>query len=238
MLHRAARRGLDRGRARCSAWTSGAGASKRPSGTPSTWRLATSAAVGPARLRGELGTGDPLSVADRMALRRPDRGDDGTDRQGRRGLPRGVADRTVVSGGTVRALARLATARARRRPSAGPGEVNQVELPAHQVLELADQLAGLDLRARLALPGMQARRAPLLPGGRGRPGHRGVRARGGTVRGERMGTARGGDPRRPGPSLSATPVRPGTCPRSTAGTNSLDVAERPTGAIGRRPMPA
>jgi exopolyphosphatase / guanosine-5'-triphosphate,3'-diphosphate pyrophosphatase len=126
--------------------------------------LATSAAVGPARLRGELGTGDPLSVADQMAL---------AARTAQTMTPivnavsdyPGVTDRTVVSGGTVRALARLATARARRRPSAGPGEVNQVELPAHQVLELADQLAALDLRARLALPGMQARRAPLLPVG-------------------------------------------------------------------------
>ena len=126
--------------------------------------MATSAAIGPARLRGELGTGDPLSVADRIALRA---------RTSEAMAPiasaigdyRGVTERTVVSGGTVRALARLATARARRRPSAGPGEVNQVELPAGQVLELADQLAKLDLRGRLALPGMQARRAPLLPVG-------------------------------------------------------------------------
>ncbi len=126
--------------------------------------VATSAAVGPARLRGELGTSDPLSGEDQTALR---------DRTARAMAPivsavaayPGIADRTLVSGGTVRALARLATARARRRPSAGPGEVNQVELPARQVAELADQLATLDLRSRLALPGMQARRAPLLPVG-------------------------------------------------------------------------
>lgn len=126
--------------------------------------LATSAAVGPARLRGELGTGDPLSVADQMALAARTAQTMAPIASAVSDYP-GVTDRTVVSGGTVRALARLATARARRRPSAGPGEVNQVELPAHQVLELAHQLAGLDLRARLALPGMQARRAPLLPVG-------------------------------------------------------------------------
>jgi len=126
--------------------------------------MATSAAVGPARLRGELGTGDPLSDGDQAALR---------TRTAETMEPialavaryGGVTDRAVVSGGTVRALARLATARARRRPSAGPGEVNQVELPARQVAELAEQLSRLDLRARLALPGMQARRAPLLPVG-------------------------------------------------------------------------
>jgi exopolyphosphatase/guanosine-5'-triphosphate,3'-diphosphate pyrophosphatase len=126
--------------------------------------MATSAAIGPARLRGELGTGDPLSVADQIALRA--RTADAMAPIARAVADHnGVIDRAVVSGGTVRALARLATARARRRPSAGPGEVNQVELPAPQVLELAEQLAHLDLRARLALPGMQPRRAPLLPVG-------------------------------------------------------------------------
>jgi exopolyphosphatase/guanosine-5'-triphosphate,3'-diphosphate pyrophosphatase len=126
--------------------------------------VATSCAVGPARLRGELGTGDPLSEADQAVLRARTAEAMVPIANTIAGYP-GVAERTVVSGGTVRALARLATARARRRPSAGPGEVNQVELPASQVGELADLLAGLDLRARLALPGMQPRRAPLLPVG-------------------------------------------------------------------------
>ena len=125
---------------------------------------ATSAAVGPARLRGELGTGDVLSDADRAALaeRTAEELAPITTLVG--GYP-DVAARTVVSGGTGRALARLATAWARRRRSEGPGEVNQVELPAAQVAELAGRLARLDLRARLELPGMQARRAPLLPVG-------------------------------------------------------------------------
>jgi len=126
--------------------------------------VATSAALGPARLRGELGTGDVLSDADQDVLvaRTIDELAPVTRALG--AYP-GVAARTVVSGGTVRALARLATARARRWPSSGPGEVNQVELPAGQVAELAAMLAPLDLPARLALPGMQARRAPLLPVG-------------------------------------------------------------------------
>jgi exopolyphosphatase/guanosine-5'-triphosphate,3'-diphosphate pyrophosphatase len=41
--------------------------------------------------------------------------------------------------------------------------VNQVELPTLQVVELASRLAVLDLRERLALPGMPPRRAPMLP---------------------------------------------------------------------------
>jgi exopolyphosphatase / guanosine-5'-triphosphate,3'-diphosphate pyrophosphatase len=126
--------------------------------------LATSAAIGPARLRGELGTGDPLSRGDQAGLRARTAEAMRPIVDALSDFP-GMAERTVVSGGTVRALARLATARARRRLSAGPGEVNQVELPNQQVVELADQLARLELPARMALPGMQARRAPLLPVG-------------------------------------------------------------------------
>lgn len=126
--------------------------------------VATSAAIGPARLRGELGTGDPMTPGERRILQERTVEAMAPVLRAVGGYP-GVAARTVVSGGTVRALARLATARARRRPSAGPGEVNQVELPAEQVCELAERLAALDLRARRQLPGMQARRAPLLPVG-------------------------------------------------------------------------
>jgi exopolyphosphatase/guanosine-5'-triphosphate,3'-diphosphate pyrophosphatase len=124
--------------------------------------LAMSAPVGATRLQGELGTGDPLSATDRSAIR---------DRTVAALVPvrsalagyRGVTTRTVVSGGTARALARLAMARIRGRTSGRASEVNQVELPTGQVAELASQLAVLDVRERLALPGMPARRAPMLP---------------------------------------------------------------------------
>ena len=77
-----------------------------------------------------------------------------------------AADRAIASGGTVRALARLAMVLHRPLPSStsvSALQVNQVELPAGQLHELADRLVSLDLDARLALPGVQARRAPLLP---------------------------------------------------------------------------
>lgn len=121
--------------------------------------LATSAPVGATRLQGELGTGDPLSVADLAAIRERATAAIVPIRSALAAHP-GVATRTVVSGGTARALARLATARGR---TAGSGEVNQVELPAGQVTDLAGRLAVLDLQGRLALPGMPARRAPMLP---------------------------------------------------------------------------
>jgi len=124
--------------------------------------LATSAPVGATRLQGELATGDPLTEADRSAIRARTVEALAPVRAALAGHP-GVTARMVVSGGTARALARLATARTRGRPSGRAVEVNQVELPARQVAELASRLAVLDLRERLALPGMPTRRAPMLP---------------------------------------------------------------------------
>jgi exopolyphosphatase/guanosine-5'-triphosphate,3'-diphosphate pyrophosphatase len=79
------------------------------------------------------------------------------------GVPN-AANRVIASGGTVRALARLAMVLHRpETESVASRPVNQVELPAGQLYELTDRLCTLDLDARLALPGIQARRAPLLP---------------------------------------------------------------------------
>jgi exopolyphosphatase / guanosine-5'-triphosphate,3'-diphosphate pyrophosphatase len=122
-----------------------------------------SVALGTARLRGELGTGELLSTADRKAVTAVTLTRAEPIRSMLERCP-GVGSRVIASGGTVRALARLALGL--YRPTTGPASslpVNQVELPAGQLHELADQLATLDLDARLALPGIQARRAPLLP---------------------------------------------------------------------------
>jgi exopolyphosphatase/guanosine-5'-triphosphate,3'-diphosphate pyrophosphatase len=123
-----------------------------------------SVALGTARLQGELGTGERLTPADRTAI---------TDVALHRAEPiramlarsPRAGSRVIASGGTVRALARLAMGLHRPGPTSGSGSVavNQVELPAGQLAELADRLATLDLDARLALPGVQVRRAPLLP---------------------------------------------------------------------------
>jgi exopolyphosphatase/guanosine-5'-triphosphate,3'-diphosphate pyrophosphatase len=131
-------------------------------GTAEDVMLAMSAPVGATRLQGELSTSDPLSGADRAAIRARTVDVIAPVRDAL--VPYGdVTARTIVSGGTARALARLAMARTRGKKSGNASEVNQVELPTRQVADLAAQLAGLDLRERLALPGMPSRRAPMLP---------------------------------------------------------------------------
>jgi exopolyphosphatase/guanosine-5'-triphosphate,3'-diphosphate pyrophosphatase len=123
----------------------------------------TSVALGTARLRGELATGDPLSPRDRRAIESLT-----IERSGPitkiLAQHASAGDRAVASGGTVRALARLAMGLHRPpAPNASSVQVNQVELPAGQLHDLADRLSTLDLTACLELPGVQARRAPLLP---------------------------------------------------------------------------
>ena len=72
--------------------------------------VATSAPVGATRLKGELGTGEILCLEDRKEVRERVREAIEAMRPGLDDYP-GVAARTVVSGGTARALARLAIAR-------------------------------------------------------------------------------------------------------------------------------
>ncbi len=143
----------------------GGGSLEAGIGTIDTVSDVASVALGTARLRGELGTGEMLTDEDRVAI---------TEVTLVRAEPvgamlarnPGAGSRVIASGGTIRALARLAMGLHRPQPTTGASSslaVNQVELPAGQLHELADRLATLDLDARLALPGVQARRAPLLP---------------------------------------------------------------------------
>jgi exopolyphosphatase/guanosine-5'-triphosphate,3'-diphosphate pyrophosphatase len=130
-------------------------------------RSVTSVALGTARLRGELSTGELLTPTDRTTIARLTRSRAEPIRQMLEATSE-AGTRVIASGGTVRALARLAMGLHRPLSMSGSVsslQVNQVELPAGQLAELAERLATLDLDARLALPGIQARRAPLLPVG-------------------------------------------------------------------------
>ena len=157
-----------------------------------------SVALGTARLRGELGTGELLTPDDRKAI---------TEVALHRAEPiRAMLERTpsagtrvIASGGTVRALARLAMGLHRPLSSGSVSalQVNQVEIPAGQLYELADRLATLDLDARLALPGVQTRRAPLLPVGAVVLRHAGRDPRPSATGRERVGASGGSGDRRP-----------------------------------------
>ena len=145
----------------------GGGSLEAGVGTIDQVSAVASVALGTARLRGELSTGELLSPADRVAV---------TEVTLARSEPiaamlarhPAAGARVIASGGTVRALARLAVVLHRPLGPHGSSssiQVNQIEIPAGQLHQLADRLSTLDLDARLALPGIHARRAPLLPVG-------------------------------------------------------------------------
>jgi exopolyphosphatase/guanosine-5'-triphosphate,3'-diphosphate pyrophosphatase len=125
--------------------------------------LATSLPVGAARLRAALGSPDPMTEDQRAEMWQ--RTYDIVDQVSHvvDAVP-GAARRSLLSGGTSRALARLVASRG--RGDLGEGMmVNQVELPTEQLEDLARSLAPMTLNDRLALPGMNRRRAVLLPTG-------------------------------------------------------------------------
>jgi exopolyphosphatase / guanosine-5'-triphosphate,3'-diphosphate pyrophosphatase len=68
----------------------------------------------------------------------------------------------IAAGGTAGALARLLAAE--RWPSP-PASLNQFEVGVEELSDLARELAGLDQTDRLALPGIDERRAEILPAG-------------------------------------------------------------------------
>lgn len=121
----------------------------------------TSVPVGATRLRGELGDSERLDgdarrvVADRVA-------EAVTDWPATFAATGATTDRVLASGGTVRALARVATAHARRPELAARASVNQVELTARQLAELATALGDATLAERQSVLGMPARRAPSI----------------------------------------------------------------------------
>ena len=70
--------------------------------------------------------------------------------------------RCIASGGTAGALARVIAA---RRWSTPPASLNQYEVTVSELRELTRELAGLPLAERLRVPGVDERRAELLPAG-------------------------------------------------------------------------
>jgi len=119
--------------------------------------FADSAPIGATRLRGELGDLDPIGPAGRQII--ADRVSAAVSSWGGLLVDLDVDCRRIVaSGGTVRALARVATARTRRPRTAAQGSVNQVELTIDQLEALAGHLSRLAAADRLAVPGMPRRR--------------------------------------------------------------------------------
>jgi exopolyphosphatase/guanosine-5'-triphosphate,3'-diphosphate pyrophosphatase len=122
-------------------------------------RWATSLKLGVARLTAEHVRSDPPSGGDCRRVTQA------VSKALGRCLPEiaRLHPRVVIgSSGTLETLIRLA---AGRRRGTLPASVNQLSVRARDLIDLADWLIGMDSAERAALPGVDARRADLLPAG-------------------------------------------------------------------------
>jgi exopolyphosphatase/guanosine-5'-triphosphate,3'-diphosphate pyrophosphatase len=119
----------------------------------------TSLPIGAGRLTGLLVGSDPPSRAERKAVRAAVEDAIATVADA---VLRAEPVRCVASGGTAGALARLIAA---RRWSSPPASLNQFAVQVEELREVTRELAGVSLQERLRLPGIDERRAELLPAG-------------------------------------------------------------------------
>ena len=126
---------------------------------PHGLRWGRSLPVGAGRLTGLLVSHDPPTRDERKAVRRV------VEDSVAPLIPKvEAADpvRCIASGGTAGALARVLAA---RRWGAPPPSLNQFELSVAELRDLTRDLASLTLDERLRVPGVDERRAELLPAG-------------------------------------------------------------------------
>jgi exopolyphosphatase/guanosine-5'-triphosphate,3'-diphosphate pyrophosphatase len=120
---------------------------------------ATSLKLGVARLTSDCVRNDPYSSGDCRRVTAA------VTKAFGRILPE-ITDRrpriAVVSSGTLTTLLRLAAA---RRTGASPASVNQLSVKAREIDDLSGRLLEMDSAERAGLPGVDTRRADLLPAG-------------------------------------------------------------------------
>lgn len=119
----------------------------------------TTCPLGAARLHGELVTRDPLRKREIRAVCQRVQAELAPHVDAIRRLEPALA---VAAGGTARALGRLSVALRGMRPARS---INELALGLDELREVTEILVKTDLEARLRLPGIQRRRADLLPTG-------------------------------------------------------------------------
>ena len=159
LIHLAAVYGVDVGGARACVIDIGGGSVELTLGTATAVQMARSFKVGVIRLTERFVRSDPLSARDERRLLQH------LNREIGRFCDQIAAasfDRVIGTSGTILSLGVVASTLAR---GVTPGELRNLRVPAKQIRRLRKQVVELDLEQRLALPGLDPRRADLVVAG-------------------------------------------------------------------------
>ena len=159
LIHQAAVYGVDVGSGRAVVIDVGGGSVEITLGTGTSIQLARSFKIGVIRLTERFVKSDPLEEGDERRLTRHILGE--IDRHCEQITAIGF-DRVIGTSGTILSLGTLAATADRGTP---PAELRNLRVSAKQIRRLRKTVIDLDLEQRLAIPGLDPRRADIIVGG-------------------------------------------------------------------------
>ncbi len=159
LIHQAAMYGVDVGGGRAVVIDIGGGSVEITLGTATTIQLARSFKIGVIRLTERFVKSDPLSERDETRLTRHIL--DEIDRHCEQIVAAGF-DRVIGTSGTILSLGAFAATLARGTP---PPELRNLHVSAKQIRRVHKEVAAAPLEQRLAMSGLDPRRADLVVGG-------------------------------------------------------------------------
>jgi exopolyphosphatase/guanosine-5'-triphosphate,3'-diphosphate pyrophosphatase len=159
LIHQAAVYGVDVGSGRAVVVDIGGGSVEITLGTGTAIQLARSFKIGVIRLTERFVTTDPLSGRDERKLSRHIRNE--IDRHCEQITAAGF-DRVIGTSGTILSIGTVAATAARGTP---PADLRNLRVSAKQIRRLRKDVVAADLESRLAIAGMDPRRADLVVAG-------------------------------------------------------------------------
>jgi exopolyphosphatase / guanosine-5'-triphosphate,3'-diphosphate pyrophosphatase len=159
LIHLAAVYGVDVGSARAVVIDIGGGSVEITLGTAAAAQLSRSFKIGVIRLMERFVKSDPLTGRDERKLVKHVTSE--IDRHCEQIAGVGF-DRVIGTSGTILSIGAVAATAARGKP---PADIRNLRVSARQVRQLRKQVTELDLEDRLAIPGLDPRRADLVVAG-------------------------------------------------------------------------
>jgi exopolyphosphatase / guanosine-5'-triphosphate,3'-diphosphate pyrophosphatase len=159
LIHLAAVYGVDVGSGRAVVIDIGGGSVEITLGTATSIQLARSFKIGVIRLTERFVRNDPLSDRDERKLSKAIAAE--IDRHCEQITTMGF-DRVIGTSGTILGIGTLAATAARGTP---PADLRNLRISAKQIRRVRKEMVSLDIESRLAVPGMDPRRADLVVAG-------------------------------------------------------------------------